>query len=347
VLPDSVPAAVRALDVDRLFDRAASGEPRFAGERRAARAELVRRGAAVVPDLVSRLGTQVARDRHALKDLFRTIGAPAVEPLTAALASDDERTVRTAAWCLERMETTGAAPALIDVLRRHASWRVRAAAAQALARGAGREALPALIAALADTAGAVRKAAAYALGEHGARARRGRAADPAVREAARSVALAGEDGLARCVAALIAATGDPFHGARFAAARALGRFGGLATRAMLEAARGVVTAPGPSGAGRDDRTVRRPDPVLLVMALGAGDDPLTPAVLEELAASPSAEGFAALRALLERQEYERARRAIGVRDARRQPDTAETGDLAARRAAARALLIGSVRRTLE
>jgi HEAT repeat protein len=121
----------------------------------------------------------------------------------------------------------------------------------ALGRGGGTSSLPAVVAALRDSAGPVRQAAAYALGER------------AVAERCR-FGPAPPGPLAGPIAALAAALDDPFYGARHAAAEALGRAGAPATAAAAEAALGR----GP--------LARR---VLAIHALGAGGDPRAAPIL--------------------------------------------------------------------
>ena len=261
--PESIPSSVRALDFSRLFHRAAAGEPRFTRERDQARGEIVRRGRAVVPELVARLGTLVARERHAIKDLALLLGRKRVErALARAMAGADERAARTAAWCLERIEAQGVEKELAAAAK-HPSWRVRAAALLALGRGGNQFTLPVLIAALEDSTGPVRQAAAHALGERAVRSR-----------SRYGPALPGP--LARAVPALVVLLDDSFYGARHSAARALGRAGPFATPALLEVASEAAPAQVDSG--------RR---VLAAQALGEGGDQRAVPLLRRLSRAES------------------------------------------------------------
>jgi HEAT repeat protein len=256
--PESIPQSVRALDFQRLFDRAAAGEPRFTRERDQARGEIVRRGQAAVPELVARLGTRVARERHAIKDLALLLGRKRVEkPFARVMAGTDERAARAAAWCLERIEAQGVEKELAAAAK-HPSWRVRSAALMALARCGDQTSTPVLIAALEDPVGPVRQAAAHALGERAVRARRRGNAElsPA---------------LASALPPLAELLNDSFYGARHNAARALGRAGPSATPILLE----VVSAREAFPPARYRRS-------LAVQALGEGRDPRAISILSDL-----------------------------------------------------------------
>jgi HEAT repeat protein len=250
----------------RLYHRATTGEPRFATERDQARAELVRRGSAIVPDLASRLGTLSATERHAIKDLAVALGPDQVaQPFARVMQGDDERAARAAVWCIERIEATGVERELMQVAR-HASWRMRSGAVTALARGGGARSLPVLIAALEDPAPPVRQAAAHALGER-AEAERGQAKRPVATDR-------------KALPELVGALRDQDASVRFTAARALGRVGPAASPGLL-AALGEVQG----GAGDSRRTLAQ-----VVAALGAtGDSSLDP-LLAQLAADAARHG---------------------------------------------------------
>jgi HEAT repeat protein len=262
--PEAIPESVRALPFARLYTHAVAGEPRFAPERDLARAELVRRGPAIVSDLANHLGTESATERHAIKDLAVALGPDRVaRPFAQVMAGKDERAARAAAWCLERMEASNVEAELLRAAR-HASWRVRAAAITALARGGGARSLSAIARALGDRAAPVRQAAAHALGE---RVELGRAAQALASAEERSA-----------MARLVRAVRDPDANVRLTAARALGRGGERATPLLL----GELAAR----AGKIDRT----ELALVVSALGASGDPGVLPALTELEARARGSG---------------------------------------------------------
>ena len=270
-LAERDPALAR-LPVSLLFGRAARGEPRFRDERDRAFAELVRRGGAVVDSLVVFLDTKVARERHTLKDLFRSIGEPAEQPLARALSHPREGAAGAAAWCLERMEARTVEAELIVALELHDSFRVRTAAAQALGRAGGVSSIKPLLTGLENEHASVRKASAFALGQQAILARRA-----ARGEVGRGPAPANRQRIEVAIPALIQQLADEHYGARYAAAWALGRFGPWATRALVGALDGA-----------EPRTQ-----VMLIEGLRFGDDPRAVPILEQLAREPAPVGPAA------------------------------------------------------
>jgi len=270
--PEAIPDSVRAMAFSRLYHRATTGEPRFATERDQARAELVRRGSAIVPDLASRLGTLSATERHAIKDVAVALGSVPVEKSFAqVMRGEDERSARAAVWCLERMEATGVESDLIQVAR-HPSWRMRSGAVTALARGGGGRSLATLIAALDDPVPSVRQAAAHALGER-AELERGQLKPSIASDR-------------HALPALVRALRDPDASVRFTAQRALGRVGAAASPALVAAL--AQRERGKSGARRTAGH--------LVAALGATSDPRVEPVLAQLATAASAKGDLVLEA---------------------------------------------------
>ncbi len=249
---ESVPDSFRTMSFERLFHRAATGEPRFTVERDQARTEIVRRGKTSARELADRLGTDVARERHTIKDLALLLGPDMVEKEFArVLLGADERAARGAAWCLERIEAEGVEKELMSGAK-HASWRVRAGSLVALGRGGGRASVHVLIAGLSDADASTRQAAAYALGE---RLELGRAdAEASAR-------------LEAAVPALVEAMKDPSPGVRLAAGHALGRAGPQATADLAA----LIWA--------EEDPSRR---LLAIDAMGAGGDPRAADVLRAL-----------------------------------------------------------------
>jgi HEAT repeat protein len=205
------------------------------------------------------------------------------------------------------------------------SWRVRAAAVDRVAAGAGgAAALPALVEVLAAGPGVgAREAAAAALGRLGAPAvpllvERLSGQDPDLRQAAAGVLGAIAD--PRAVPPLTARLADPDPNVRAAAADALGKIGGADAVAALRAAADSddatlrLSAIEALGALRASLPVARIEALLgdralrraLFRMIGAGDDPAAPALAARGAAEPSRAGREAALAAL---GHQRARRA--------------------------------------
>jgi HEAT repeat protein len=127
----------------------------------------VKRGAASLPALLSRLGATDAPERQAVTDLLKQIGDVAVPPLIDSLASRDWRVALVAARTLGEIHP----PRALDALTRasnHANWVVRESAVTALGKLRSPAALPRLRKALGeDRSPYVRKSAAFAMGEVG------------------------------------------------------------------------------------------------------------------------------------------------------------------------------------
>lgn len=94
------------------------------------------------------------------------LGAPAAEPLLAALKDSHWRTRKNAAWALGHRGDERATPLLAAALSDPA-WQVRSEAAYALSQRGGDRVLERLITALKDEAWQVRAVAALALGQKG------------------------------------------------------------------------------------------------------------------------------------------------------------------------------------
>jgi HEAT repeat protein len=104
--------------------------------------------------------------RRQYMDTLIPIGAPAVEPLTKALRTDDQDARQEAAMALGEIGDARAVPPLIVVLKDD-DYSVRRKAAAALGKLGDARAVEPLIAALKDDAWQVREGAAAALGELG------------------------------------------------------------------------------------------------------------------------------------------------------------------------------------
>ncbi len=220
--------------------------------------------------------------------------APQRRASDAPAGFDEERRYRAV------LEVDPAVPASTPLLLERlddASWRVRSAAAERLARCDPSRAIPGLVAALGPDGGAGRRnAAAAALVQMGAPAL------PALLAALCSSAaelrtaaaeILGDVGDRGAVKALASRIGDPDPNARAAAAEALGKIGGAEAVAALDASlgvsdlvlqRAVLGALGrlraPPSAGRlvelaKDRSLRR----AVLRLAGESDDPAALALL--------------------------------------------------------------------
>ncbi len=161
-------------------------------------------------------------------DKCAAIGAPAVEPLIAALKDRVGEVRRDAAKALGQLGDTRAVEPLVAALK-DSSWEVRHAAARALGQLGDARAVEPLLAALKDSSWEVRCVAAGVLGQIGD----ARAVEPliaALKDSAGTVRHAaaetlGQIGDARAVEPLLAALKDSSWGVRRVAAKALGQLG--------------------------------------------------------------------------------------------------------------------------
>ena len=162
-----------AWSVDDYFLMAASGEPRFRDWHQAGLDTLIARGASVAPALIARFDTDVARERHTLKDVFKGVGAPMLPALRAVLREGEPAYWRQAAWCLEEIREPAAFDELLGLLDAPRDFRDAVSALAALARleglgAAERDVLLARCETLAAEPGChplVLKEIAYLLGE--------------------------------------------------------------------------------------------------------------------------------------------------------------------------------------
>jgi len=249
--PDT--AGLAALTPEELFVRASSAELQFSELVRPSRRLLIRDHERTLPYLVSVLGTDGARERHALEDILVSIGYPAVEPLIAGLEAElaneeSTRGVRMAVRTLGMIGDPSATAALAGAAA-HPDWKVRGSAAGALGRIGTARSLPELRNLLADGNEIVRTGAAVGM---------------------RRVAGNSGEGLPDAiVAALVEALDDDYYAVRMSAVSALAAAGDVAVERLVERARG----PASSG-GR-----------LAVKALGGIGGAKTKRILRELLAS--------------------------------------------------------------
>ena len=161
-------------------------------------------------------------------DKCAEIGAPAVDPLVAALKDNDKDVRQAAVEVLGKIDTRVIEP-LIAALE-DSNWQVRQTAVEALGKIGDARAVEPLVAALTDSDGNVRQAAAEVLGKIGD----ARAIEPLVAALKDSrncnvqqaaVEALGKIDDARVIEPLIAALEDSSWGVRQAAAEALGKIG--------------------------------------------------------------------------------------------------------------------------
>jgi len=149
--------------VDTLFLKASSGEVQFRDLVEPSIDELIEMGEAAVPQLITKLPTEDARERHTLENIFRGIGKPAVPYLINALDTDNDYQKRLACACLGKIRDRKATPYLIDLFD-YENYTVRASAVTAVGEIKDSSVLSDVISLLADSTETVRKSAAVALG---------------------------------------------------------------------------------------------------------------------------------------------------------------------------------------
>ena len=155
-----------AQDPDSLFVQASNPVAAFQYLVEPAEGKLVERGGALTPFWAGKLGTESARERHALIRIHQKLFAPQdtadVPMLLDSTRSSCAQVRRMGAYLLGFSRATTPVPPLMDLLS-HPDWQTRVAAAESLWRLKDVRAEPVLIATLADTVALVRHAAALAL----------------------------------------------------------------------------------------------------------------------------------------------------------------------------------------
>jgi HEAT repeat protein len=150
--------------VDSLFVIASTGEIRYKDMVQPAKDSLIALGADAVPILIDKLDTKSAGERVALIDIFKKIGKPAVPDLLKALKRDNGLVVERVCNALGEIADSSAVPGLIAVADRH-RWQVREQSVGSLGRCRSQRGDSVVAAALVDTIGQVRKAAAVSAGQ--------------------------------------------------------------------------------------------------------------------------------------------------------------------------------------
>ncbi len=194
--------------VDTLFMRASSGEVQFRDMVQPSIDELILMGEAAVPQLITKLPTEDARERHTLEEIFKGIGDPAVPYLVDALDTDNDYQLRLAALCLGKIGNRDATPHLVDLFD-HENHTVRSNAVTAVGEIKDSSVLPQVISLLSDRSETVRKSSAVALGR-----------------------IQHED----AINDLINALDDPHFSVRYSAAGSLAKIGDKAGQRLVELA---------------------------------------------------------------------------------------------------------------
>jgi HEAT repeat protein len=203
---------------DSLFILASSGAVTHRDQVEPAKDSIAALGEPVVPYLIDRFSTKSARERWTVIHILRRIGSPAVPHLVSALTRPDGLIVQRVCWALGDIKDSAAVPGLVAVAD-HERWQVRDQAVGALGKigEPDRGASEAVMSALADSIGQVRKSAAVACG---------RLEMEYVAEM------------------LVSQLNDDFYGARFSAFEALRK---MDTSVVVDIASDSLTSLGPQG----------------------------------------------------------------------------------------------------
>lgn len=195
-----------AAKVDDLFMKASSGEVQFRDLVEPAKKELIEMGEKAVPQMITKLKTEDARERQTVEAIFKEIGDPAVPYLIEALNTDNLYQLRLASSCLGKIGNDRATEHLLKLFS-YTEHTVRSSAVTAVGDIGDTTAVEEVIAMLGDKAETVRKSAAVSLGKIG---------QPSAIET------------------LIKALDDPHFSVRYSAAGSLVKIGEQAGEKLLE-----------------------------------------------------------------------------------------------------------------
>jgi hypothetical protein len=149
--------------IDDLFIKASNPEAHHQHLVDPSREELAAMGDTAIPRLVLKLSTDDAREKHALANIFKRIGSPAVPALIEALDTEHLDQLRNTARCLGEIGDKSATHALLGLFG-HDNHTVRSGAVTAVGRCHDSSAVSDCIVMLQDKTEPVRKSAAVALG---------------------------------------------------------------------------------------------------------------------------------------------------------------------------------------
>ncbi|MBD3381963.1 MAG: hypothetical protein GF404_07185 [candidate division Zixibacteria bacterium] len=152
--------------VDDLFMKASSGEVQFRDLVEPSKEELIEMGEQAVGQLITKLATEDARERHTLEAIFKGIGEPAVPYLIGALQTENLYQLRLASICLGKIGHSDGTEPVMELFD-HYNHTVRSSAATAVGNIGDTIAVEALIVLLSDSTETVRKSASVALGKIG------------------------------------------------------------------------------------------------------------------------------------------------------------------------------------
>jgi hypothetical protein len=133
ILIDEMDMLERAYTSEELFILASRGEPRFKQWQTYGFDMMVEDTAASVDFLRTVLDTDMARERHTIKDILRKIGSPSVPMLSAAVLEDNDLARSEASWILGLIGDPEAFAPLME-LSRAVGWKQRSSALSALAK---------------------------------------------------------------------------------------------------------------------------------------------------------------------------------------------------------------------
>ena len=239
--------------VDSLFIQATTKNINYQDQARQSKEALGEMGESAVPRLVEKMDTQDARSMHALVDIFKLIGRPAVPYIVVALGADDPFKRRLAARALGDMKDSTA----VDGLLRYTDdpdYRIRAGTVVALGKIGDPRGIDAAVKALGDDDYLVRLDAATALSMF---------ADP------------------NTIDILIDALSDSYFGVRYKAAEALGNIGEpsvapvINALSLIEERRSFYMLIEIAGNLKDDKLIKPLSEIL------KSEDPLARAVVVE------------------------------------------------------------------
>jgi HEAT repeat protein len=179
--------------VDSLFVIASSGEVKYQELTGPAMDSIAALGAEVTPILIDKFTTKSASERWTVLWILQRIGSPAVPYLIDALKRPESLVVQRVCGALGDLKDTTAVNPLTDVAT-HSRWQVREQAVGALGKIGDQRGGEAVMLALNDPIGEVRKAAVVSCGQ---------------------LSIEGS------IAQLIHALGDDFYGARLGVVDAL------------------------------------------------------------------------------------------------------------------------------
>lgn len=152
--------------VDDLFMKASSGEVQFRELVEPSKEDLIEMGEEAVAQLITKLATEDARERHTLEAIFKGIGDPAVPYLIGALQTENLYQLRLASICLGKIGHSDGTEPVMELFD-HDNHTVRSSAATAVGNIGDTTAVSELIVMLSDSTETVRKSASVALGKIG------------------------------------------------------------------------------------------------------------------------------------------------------------------------------------